>query len=247
MAQHTLPFGIHALMQLAESIAHGLETNGPWLQTTQTQPAELRTALDNLRESEAAFASLQSEKAAAGRWTNAANKALTDWLAKARLAVMLARGVQWSEAWLEAGFMDRGTSVPKAIGPRIELAWRVIGFLARNPQFGVAHANITASHGRKLYNDIVSARQVRQQLITECHDAKAARDAAERKLRQKMRQIAVLLGVSTKASHTRGHALSNQPFARALERRALAARPAVPITQLSPTEKQATVRTSAAA
>jgi hypothetical protein len=235
MVQRTVPLGIHDLIRLGESLAHGLENCGPGLQIMQAQPAEFRAALANLRESEAACARLRSEKAAARKWMHAADEALTDWLAKARLAVMLARGVQWSQAWLEAGFTHQGTGVPKAVDSRIELARRVIVFFAHNPQFGVAHANVTASHGRKLYDDIVSARQVRRQLITECSHAKTARDAAERKLRQKMRQVTVLLSVRAKATESRGHAFRlHQPRVRSSKRRALAAIPAAPIPLLSP-------------
>ncbi len=190
-------------MQLAENMAHGLETHGPWLRMTQFPAPEFRDTIDALRQTEGEFARLRSEKAVAGRWMNAADEALTDWLTKARLAVMLARGVQWSETWLEAGFTHRCTSVPKATGPRIELARRVVDFLARNPQFGVAHANVTATDGRKLYDDIVSAQRVRRQVMSECSHAKIVRDAAERKLRRKMRGIVCILSATIKAADAR--------------------------------------------
>jgi hypothetical protein len=65
------------------------------------EPADFRQALNRLRESETAFAILRSTKATAGKWVNAADQALTEWLAKARLALMLARGMRWSETWLD--------------------------------------------------------------------------------------------------------------------------------------------------
>lgn len=114
-----------------------------------------------------------SDKATAGKWMNTADQMLTERLATARLAVMLARGVRWSEPWLEAGFTHRGTNVPKAIVPRLELARRVVGFFARHPEFGIAHAKLTASHGRKAFDDRVWARQLRRHLVAQCNNAKS--------------------------------------------------------------------------
>jgi hypothetical protein len=216
-------------MRSAENMAHDLETDGRCLQMTQTLAAELRVALSNFQERAAALAALRSEKAAARKWMNAAGEALTNWLGKARLAVMLARGVQWSEAWLEAGFTHRATSVPKAIGARIELAWRVLGFLARNPQLGVAHANVTASHGRKLYDDMVNARQVRRQLIVECNHARIARNTAERMLRHQMRQVMALLTTNVKPNDPCWQAFGlNQPRVRRSKRRRSTPTPPTP-------------------
>jgi hypothetical protein len=242
MPQNTLPSWIYDLMQLAGNMATGLERHGSWLRMTQTKPAEFREALDHLRGSENAFASLRSAKAAAGKWMNAADKALTEWLAKARLAVMLARGVQWSETWLEAGFTHRRTNLPKAIVPRIELARRVVDFFARNPEFGVPHANVTASHGRKACHDAIGARQVRRQLTSECATAKSVRDAAERNLRRKMRGVVLLLSAGLQPTDPRWLDFGlNQPRARSSKRCTLIPDSAVPITHLSPPQPTAAV------
>jgi hypothetical protein len=248
MRQITFPSGIDDLMQLAESMAHGLEMAGPWLPITETDPPEFRNALNILRERQAEFARLRSEKTLAQRQMNAANEALTSWLLKARFAVMLARGVQRAEGWSEAGFSCCAMRVPKAIGPRIELARRVVDFFARNPQFGVAHANVTASHGRKLHNEIVSAQQVRRQLLGECNHARTVREAAERKLRRKMRQVVLLLGANIKPTDPRWLAFGlHQPHRRASKGSALHAKPAAPITVLSPPRKEGAGVTTAAA
>lgn len=199
-------------MQLAETMADALEKHGPWLRTMEMAPAEFRQALDHLRKGETAFATLRSEKAAAGRWVNAADQAMIDWLSKARLAVMLARGTKWSETWLDAGFVHHSTDVPKAMAPRVELARRVVDFFARNPQFGVAHANVTATYGRKAYDDAVGAQRVRRQLISECINAKKLRDEAERDLRRKMGHIVRMLGESIKPNDARWFAFGmDQP------------------------------------
>ncbi len=248
MTQNTLPSGIHDLMQLAETMAQGLEIHGPWLQMMQTKPSEFREALESLRESETAFASLRSAKTAARKSMNAADGAVTEWLAKARLALLLACGVQWSEAWIDAGFTHRATNVPKATVPRIELARRVIDFFARNPEFGVAHANITATYGRRLYDGAIGAGQVRRQVTTECLNAKNVRDAAERQLRRKMRQVVLILSDSIKSNDPRWHDFGlDQPRTRGSKTKRLAAAPAASITVLPPHPAAVTVAGGVAA
>ena len=234
MAQDAFPSGVHELMQLGETMADALERHGPWLRMMEMDATELREAVETLRKSETAFVTLRSEKAAAGKWVNAADQAMIEWLGKARLAVMLARGAKWSETWLDAGFIHRSTDVPKAIAPRIELARRVVDFFARNPQFGVAHAKVTATHGRKAYDDAVGAQRVRRQLISECINAKKLRDTAEKELRRKMGQVVRMLNASIKPNDARWFAFGlNQPRTARWKHGMLPIEPATPITHLS--------------
>ncbi|MBV9009603.1 MAG: hypothetical protein JO354_10645 [Verrucomicrobia bacterium] len=247
MPQNTLPSGIYDLMHLAESIALGLDNYGQWIKLGGEVP-EFRAALKTLREAESAFASQRSEKAAAATWMNAADAALTEWLAKARLAVMLARGMRWSHTWIEAGFTHRRTNVPKAIAPRIELARRLVDFLSSHPQFGVAHAEVTATHGRKLYDDIVAARQVHRRLTGACNDAKRARDAAERHMRCQMRSIIVLLSAAMRSNDSRWLEFGlNKPRARRCETWVERAAPKSAITALIPPSTSEVAASHAAA
>jgi hypothetical protein len=233
MSQNVFPSGVHQLLQLAETIADALERHGPWLRRMEMDAAEFREALEVLRRSETAFATLRSEKAAAGKWVSTADQRMIDWLNKARLAVMLARGSKWSETWLDAGFVHQSTDVPKAIAPRIELARRVVDFFARNPQFGVAHANVTATFGRKAYDDAVGAVRVRRQLISECINAKKLRDEAERNLRRKMGQLVRMLGESIKPNDARWFAFGlNQPHNARWKERTTPIQAVAPITHL---------------
>jgi hypothetical protein len=247
MPQNALPSGIYDLMQLAENMARGLEKHGRGIKLGSETP-ELRPAFNELREAERAFASQRSEKAAAGKWAAASDAALKDWLAKARLAVMLARGIRWSEMWIEAGFTHRRTNVPKALAPRIELARRLVDFLSSYPQFGVAHANVTATHGRKLYDDVITARQVYRQLTAACNEAKRVRDGAERRLRRDMRSIVILLGVAIRPDDPRWLEFGlNQPAKRSNRQSPDNAVPKSEITTLPPLDVDNTQATTAAA
>ena len=237
MARNAFPFGVHELMQLGETMADALERHGAWLRMMEIDATQLREAIKILRTNETAFVTLRSEKAAAGKWVNAADQAMIEWLGKARLAVMLARGTKWSGTWLDAGFIHGSTDVPKAMAPRIELARRVVDFFARNPQFGVAHANVTATHGRKAYDDVVGAQRIRRQLISECSNAKKFRDAAEQALRRKMGQVVRMLSASIKPNDARWFAFGlDQPKIARWKQPARSVEAQTPISQLSSRE-----------
>lgn len=180
-------------MQLAERVVKGLEVHASRLGVTGTPLTGFRSALEQSRNSRAAYATARRAKAVAGQRKIAADTALTLWLGKARLALMLARGARWSESWIEAGFSHRGTNVPKRIEARIALAGAVVAFFARNPEFGVRHANVTAADGRQAHDEIVNARISLHEISAECIASKHARDRAERQLRRSIREVILIL------------------------------------------------------
>ena len=192
MPANTLPSGIDALFSLADRMRAGLEIHGPWLRMDDA--AELSALLGEARATENAFASARARKAAAGRRFAAADGALTGWLAKARLVVMLALGGAWSERWLEAGFTHRGTNVPKRVASRIELAWRLAEFFARRPEFAVLFAGVDGMAARTACGEIVCAEQEVRTARAEAARCKQQRDAAEKRLRRVMHGVVVMLG-----------------------------------------------------
>src|SRR5260370_22016909 len=115
---------------------------------TGTRADELRRIVDEVKKAEAAWSAAKSAKASAQTRTTAADEALTAWLAKARLVVMLARGEKWAERWIETGFTHSRMNVPKRVGSRVELARRLVAFLALQPAMGVRCAGVPAAERR---------------------------------------------------------------------------------------------------
>src|SRR5689334_3327501 len=150
MAHNTLPSRMNDLLLAAEGMAQGLETHGPWLGLTQVPLGEFRRVLEEVRNAVAAWSVARAAKADAQSRMSAADEAMTAWLAKARLVVMLARGAKWSERWIETGFTHRGTNLPTRMELRIALAHRLVVFLALHPDFGVPFAGVTAARGRPI-------------------------------------------------------------------------------------------------
>jgi hypothetical protein len=193
MTHKSLPSAMSDLLLRAERMAQGLETHGPWLSLTQIPAEEFRRVLNQLRDADATWVVARSAKASAQKRVSTADEALTAWLAKARLVVMLARGAKWSERWIETGFTHQGTNVPKRIELRITLAHRLVVFLALHPDFGVPFAEVTAARGRPIYERMIHTRDALELANNECMISKRQRDAAERVLRRMMRDVIVAL------------------------------------------------------
>ena len=198
MAQNTLPSGIHDLLWLATQMHAGWEAHGPWLRLGTAE--EFGAALAEMRATEAAFATARARKAEAGRRGAAADLALTAWLAKARLALMLALGSAWSERWVAAGFTQRGTKVPKRLGARIELGRCVVEFFEKRREWEVPFAGVTAASGRAVYGEMTAAARAMREAAREAGERKRARDAVEQHFRRRMwgtgRMLSALLGKS---------------------------------------------------
>jgi hypothetical protein len=215
MGQNTLPSGINDLLLLAERIAQGLETYGPWLEITQIPADEFRRISDEAGKAETAWSAAMSAKRYSQTRMAAADEALDAWLEKARLVMLLARGAKWSQRWIETGFTHRGRNVPKDIERRIALARRVVIFLALHPTFGVPFADVTAACGRSIYERMVQARAARDVAVTDCMSKKRQRDAAESVLRRTMRQVILILGATIAPTDPRWLAFGlNQPTPR---------------------------------
>jgi hypothetical protein len=202
MTSNILPSGIQHLIGLAGRIAHGLEVHGPWLKKLMPTE-EFRSSLTTLQKSERAFGSARAAKALAGNEAVAADEALTVWLAKARLVMMLAHGAKWSERWVTTGFTHRGTDVPKRLESRIAVARTLVEFLTEHPEFAVPFAEVTAEGARAIYERMVEARSKAGATKADCVAKKRIRDSAERLLRRNMREVIVFLGILIAANDPR--------------------------------------------
>ena len=194
MTANTLPSGIGDLLLLASHIGEGLTLHSPWLGTLPAA-SEFQETQGKLGDAEEAYAVARAGKAAASARVQAADEALTAWLGKARLVVMLAKGGQWSEAWVEAGFTQRGTNVPKQMDARVALARRVVAFFARHGEWEVAFAEVTAARGVVIFEEMCAAQTGGRGATEDALGKKRVRDLAEKALRREMRGVVIFLSV----------------------------------------------------
>jgi hypothetical protein len=189
MLHQALPSNVTQLLMLAERMAHELETHGPPLGVTEISAGEFRRTLDQARRAETVWSAARSTKASAQKRMSMADEALSSWLAKARLVMMLARGSKWSERWIETGFAHGATNVPRRMELRIELARQLVVFLALHPDFAVPFAEVTAARGRPIYERMIQTGAALQLTTADCLESKRQRDAALGALRGMMRQL----------------------------------------------------------
>jgi hypothetical protein len=188
----------HNLLQAAEEVACALEMPGP--DGAQLSSASFRKFVDELRHTEAALLAASNAKVSADKRAAAAHDALRDWLAKARLVVMLARGAKWSEHWVESGFCRPRTNIPQCVNARITLAQAVVYFFALHPELGVPFAGVTAAEGRKLYERAMQCREILRALASDCARSKAQWHTARRILQRKMRAVFAMFPQITSAN-----------------------------------------------
>ena len=200
---NTLPSGIDDLKKLGGDIAEGLKLHGPWLKMTQTPEAAFRAVLGRLDQAETLYGEARASKGEIGKQSVAADKVLTDWLVRTRALLTSVLGQRWSERWLEVGVVSRRTAVPKRMAPRVALAAGMIHWMEKNPDYEMPVAGITAENGKAIRERMVQAQRELRAAKAACLVKKRARDAAERTLRRKMRQVVVILGVSIRPEDRR--------------------------------------------
>ena len=138
------------LLTGAHALLRGLKAHGAWIHAPCDMATTLESKIREIEESATALAAARDTSTMATNRLTIADRALKAWLTKARLVVMLARGVRWSESWVHTGFTDSKTKVPKRIAERISLARALVTFFARHPELGVPFAEVTAARGRAI-------------------------------------------------------------------------------------------------
>jgi hypothetical protein len=117
------------------------------------------------------------------------DKALKTWLTKARLVVMLSRGLKWSESWIPTGFTDRRSRIPTGIDARVMLARALVAFFARQPECGVPFAEVTAARGRAVYERVIQSAAMLRLAKDDCRIAERRKCVSESDLHETLRRI----------------------------------------------------------
>ena len=200
---NTLPSGIQDLMQLAGEMADGLAIHGPFLKMTQTPEGAFRAMLERLLQAETRFGEARAAKGEAGKESTAADKGLANWLTRARGLLSTFFGQRWSERWLQAGVTSGRTAIPKRMALRIALARGFVDYFGKTPHHEHADSGMSHAHGAAVLGRLVQAQRDLRRAKADCLVKKRARDAAERAMRRKMRQVVVILGVTIRANDPR--------------------------------------------
>ena len=177
------------LLRHARPVTHALLTHAKAVGEHINAAPELNMRCETLQQAMSAAENAKAATRLARHRLSHSDKSLKTWLSNARLVVMLARGPRWSEAWINTGFVDRQTAVPKKTEGRVELARAAVAFFARHPQYGVPFAEVTAVRGRAIYDRVVQSRQMLELAQEDLNKARQERRKAEVALRNLLRQV----------------------------------------------------------
>ena len=160
MSKNSIPTNTGQFIGLANKMLAGLTSLGSTLAITQITPAALQALLSAFIATDGDFNAARSAKQAASTGFQAAEEALSAWLAMVRNVLAARFGGRWSTEWAQAGFTDATTSVPKRIEDRLALTLRLAGFFTANPSFQLPTIDVTAAKANALYTAALTTQQL---------------------------------------------------------------------------------------
>ena len=172
-----------------QALLHGLRLHGTWINAPQDVTTMLETKLHRFQETLPGADAARTTATMAKTRVAVADRALKSWLTKARLVVMLARGVRWSESWVHTGFTDSKIKVPNRLDGRIALGRALVTFFARHPELGVPFAEITAARGRAICERAAQSSEMLDLAKKDHFVMNQQRQLAESDLRNAVRKV----------------------------------------------------------
>jgi hypothetical protein len=196
-----LPRSANDLLQFGAQFARAIESHRHDLPLGEVA-SNLYPMLEQLRNRIDDLVSANSTRQMSTQRLVLSNKALEDWLAKARLVITLARAAR-PDASAQSGFADRTFRIPRRLSDRIAVARSLVSFFARRPEFGVAFAEVTAAKGRALYERVVQSGEMLQLAKSDCELIRQQQTAIATEMRQILRRAVSLLKTQLNGSDVR--------------------------------------------
>ena len=193
MSSFSLPTNSGALIALAEQMHSGLATYASALAITNITPDGFEDDLTAFVSAESAFSAARSGRQTASDTFHLKEEALTSWLGLVRNVLAARFGNRWSTEWAQAGFIDHSTGVPRQIGDRTALAWRLENFLLANPSYQVAALNVTAVQANTLRGEVSATKDAVQAATVTLQTKDDLRNVAREKLVAVMRWLIKIL------------------------------------------------------
>jgi hypothetical protein len=194
MAANTLPIKLDDLFTLAEDMADGAALHGAAIGLLQNTEARIRADLLAARNAELTYAEKKALKV-----TRTAAQTVIDsngraYIAAASNVLSFHLGTGWSTAWEPTGFPNQSTGIPSQITARQALLQALNTYFTAHAAHENAGLLVTAARALALFTDLSDARSAVNAAVTEAGQARAARDAAVRTLRKRMRGLIDELG-----------------------------------------------------
>jgi hypothetical protein len=196
MASNRLPDSRDELFALADDAvdgAHQYEATLPLKQNTEAAiAADLAYARAMVNAANLADTALSAAQSA----LRTADSNVKAFLPKAKKAITGALGDDWQAVFAEAGFKEGSLALPATPEGRFAMIQKLPGFLTAHPacQDPRPAVNVTPAAAAPLFAAIESTRGMANLKSTDYSNALKARDAAEEKLRTRLRGLIGELG-----------------------------------------------------
>lgn len=204
MASNPTPENDDVLCALAEDMAdgcHALEVTVGIKQNTETV---MRAALAGVNSAKLALGGLNGALDAATAEVNGLDELYrTTVLRDCRLRLVKVLGSKPSAGWVEAGFPNDSTAIPDNKDKRFTLLGKLRDYFTAHPTAESADMDATAAICAAAHTALSDARAAANAASNAVKDAMAARDAAVRTLRKRVRGLIDELGTILADDDTR--------------------------------------------
>jgi hypothetical protein len=213
--ENRLPQKRATLFSQAESMAAGCAEHETSVQLAQNKETNILSDLDAAAASENIFQAARSAKLDAVKDQRTADKSARAFIVTARDVLKPHLGTSWSQLWAEAGFVNNSLAVPKAQANCIALLIKLKSYFAAHPAHEVAQMGATAAAAENHHATLSAARASVNACRAEVGEKKAARSAATKRLRKRMRGLIAELKQLLPGDDARWAAFGlNRPAAR---------------------------------
>jgi hypothetical protein len=189
MAGNPVPDLQDDLLALAEDMADGCHNHEVAIGLNNNKEADVRADILALRNTEAAFGTAKDNRQDAMDALQAAEETAADFLAKARKVLSTFLGNSWSAQWEPTGWPDQSTAVPRSQEKRMNLCASLKIYFTNVPAHEVAALGVTAAAADAQFTAISNGRDALAMKEQAQATAKVARDAAQRNLRLRVRNL----------------------------------------------------------
>jgi hypothetical protein len=187
MATNKLPQSpIERILSLAEDMADGASTHGTPIGLLQNTETAIRADLTAAQTAESLFQAARANKSAKSAAQQIADSNAKAFIAATKKILSLTLGNAWSTEWAAAGWNTPTLAIPASVPERLATLPAIATYLTANPVKENAPAAVTAANAQALHAALSTAISGVHTANVASGQAKATRDAALEKLRQRM-------------------------------------------------------------
>jgi len=187
MASNEIPQSpIERIIVLASGMADGANTYGAAAGLLQNTGSAIRADLTAAQAAESAFQAERTNKSAKSAAQQSADSNAKSFTAATKKILSLTLGNAWSTEWAAAGWNNPTLAIPASVPERLATLPAIAAYLTANSGKENAPATVTSANATALPAALSAAIAGVNTANVASGQAKATRDAAVEKLRQRM-------------------------------------------------------------